>query len=186
MSDAKPVNLSTAGPPTTVLDPEPAEALTALDAALAEPDAERRAAVASVAARWPRCLVAWASLGDLGRDEVESYACYRVGYHRGLDRLRANGWRGTGYVRWSSPENQGFLRSLQGLARKAAAIGEADEAERCAHFLAQCDPDERTRPLMAMRRSSRLISAAAGRGRLRRWGPHPCWGSGEPRAAPFG
>ena len=73
---------------------------------------------------------------------MESYACYRVGYHRGLDRLRANGWRGTGYVRWSSPENQGFLRSLQGLARVAAAIDEADEAERCAHFLAQCDPDE--------------------------------------------
>lgn len=142
MSDAKPVNLSTAGPPTTVLDPEPTEALTALDAALAEPEADRRAAVASVAARWPRCLVAWASLGDLGRDEVESYACYRVGYHRGLDRLRANGWRGTGYVRWSSRENQGFLRSLQGLARAAEAIDEADEAERCAHFLAQCDPDE--------------------------------------------
>ena len=66
MSDAKPVNLSTSGPPTTVLDPEPTEALSALDAALAEPEAERRAAVASVAARWPRCLVAWASLGDLG------------------------------------------------------------------------------------------------------------------------
>ena len=142
--------------------PEPAAALKALAAALAAPDDQRRAAVASVVARWPRCLVAWATFGDLGRDDVESYACYRVGYHRGLDRLRANGWRGTGYVR-GYPENQGFLRSLQGLARTAAAIGEADEAERCAVFLAQCDPDE-PRGVMAMRHSSRLIS------RLWKWG----------------
>jgi hypothetical protein len=141
MSD-RPVNLSTTGPPTTVLDPEPPEALAALGAALAGDPATRRDAVSTVVARWPRCLVAWATLGDLGRDDVEAYACYRVGYHRGLDRLRASGWRGTGYVRWANPENEGFLRSLQGLARAAAAIGEDDEAERCMHFLAQCDPDE--------------------------------------------
>ena len=35
MSDAKPVNLSASGPPSTVLDPEPPEALAALAAALA-------------------------------------------------------------------------------------------------------------------------------------------------------
>ena len=100
--------------------------------------------MSAVVARWPRCLVAWATLGDLARDDVEAYAAYRVGYHRGLDRLRANGWRGSGYVRWSAPENQGFLRSLRGLGQAAGRIGEQDEAERCAHFLAQCDPEHPT------------------------------------------
>ena len=140
MSEPRPVNLSSSGPPSTVLDPEPAAALAALTEALAAPDAERRDAVATVVARWPRCLVAWATLGDLGRDDVEAYACYRVGYHRGLDRLRANGWRGTGYVTWDHEENRGFLRALRGLADAAGRIGETDESERCAVFLAQCDP----------------------------------------------
>ena len=92
-------------------------------------------------ARWPRFLDGWARLGELARDDVEAYACFRVGYHRGLDRLRASGWRGTGYVRWEQPTNQGFLRALEGLRRAAAAIGEADEEERCRHFLIQLDPD---------------------------------------------
>jgi hypothetical protein len=140
MSDA-PVNLSTSGPPETVLDPEPADALAALEAALAAPEADRRDAVAAVVARWPRFLDGWARLGELGRDDVESYACFRVGYHRGLDRLRASGWRGTGYVRWSHPTNQGFLRALEGLRARAAAIGEVDEEERCRHFLVQLDPE---------------------------------------------
>jgi hypothetical protein len=64
-----------------------------------------------------------------------------VGYHRGLDRLRASGWRGSGYVRWRHPQNRGFLRALDGLRIDAEAIGEADEAERCALFLRQLDPD---------------------------------------------
>lgn len=140
MSDA-PVNLSTSGPPRTVLDPEPPEAVAALEAALARPESERRAAVAEVVARWPRFLDGWARLGDLGRDDVERYAYYRIGYHRGLDRLRASGWRGTGYVRWADPTNQGFLRALEGLTAMAAAIGEVDEEERCGHFLAQLDPE---------------------------------------------
>ena len=140
MSDA-PVSLTPSGPPETVLDPEPADALAALDAALASPTAARRDRVADVAMRWPRFLDAWARLGQLAGDDAEAYACFRVGYHRGLDRLRQNGWRGSGYVRWSHPENRGFLRSLAGLRRVAAAIGEADEEERCATFLHQLDPD---------------------------------------------
>jgi hypothetical protein len=140
VSDAKPVTLTPGGPPETVLDPEPAEALAALEAALAvEPDA-RRSAVAAVVADHPRFLAAWAALGDLGRDAVERYAAYRVGYHRGLDRLRANGWRGSGYVRSTHPENRGFLSCLRGLGEMAAAIGEVDEADRCATFLQQLDP----------------------------------------------
>lgn len=140
MSEPRPVTLSSSGPPETVLDHEPADALAALAAAVASPDAARRDAVTAVVARWPRMLAAWAALGDLGRDPVERYAAYRVGYHRGLDRLRANGWRGSGYVRWAHETNRGFLRSLAGLQRVAAAIGEHDEAERCALFLRQLDP----------------------------------------------
>src|SRR5688500_15095820 len=137
---SNPVHMSASGPPETVLDPEPADAQAALAQALADPEGERRDAVASVVARWPRFLEAWASLGDLARDDVEAYAAYRVGYHRGLDRLRQNGWRGSGYVRWDHSENRGFLASLQGLARTAGAIGESDEERRCLEFLRQLDP----------------------------------------------
>ena len=134
------MTLST-GLPETVLDAEPADAQEALSTALAEPDGDRRDAVSAVVARWPRFLDAWARLGEFARDDVEAYACYRVGYHRGLDRLRQNGWRGSGYVRWRHPENQGFLRALDGLRRAAGAIGEVDEERRCAEFLHQLDPE---------------------------------------------
>ena len=134
------VHLSPSGPPETILDPEPAEARAALDAALALPPEDRRAAIAHTVAQWPRFLDGWARLGDNGRDVMERYAAYRVGYHRGLDRLRANGWRGSGYVRWEHEVNRGFLRALAGLHQAAAEIGEGDEAERCAHFLRQLDP----------------------------------------------
>jgi len=136
-----PVTLTPSGPPETVLEPEPAEAIAALDAALATPFAERREAVAAVVRRWPRFLDAWARLGQLARDDVEAYAAFRVGYHRGLDRLRQSGWRGSGFVRWRHPENRGFLRALAGLGRVAGVIGEHDEEQRCAEFLRQLDPD---------------------------------------------
>ena len=141
---ASPVHLTTSGPPETVLDLGPADARHALAQALGAPEAERRAAVAEVVARWPAFLDGWAELGDLARDQVEAYACYRVGYHRGLDQLRQSGWRGSGYVRWQHDSNRGFLRALQGLQRAAASIGEAAEAERCALFLAQLDPTLRS------------------------------------------
>jgi Protein of unknown function (DUF3151) len=134
------VSFSGSGPPETVLDPEPAEAVAALEAALAVEPVDRRDAIAPVVARWPRFLDGWARLGEYARDDVEAYAAFRVGYHRGLDRLRQNGWRGSGYVRWVHVENRGFLRSLDGLQRMASAIGEQDEAGRCLQFLHQLDP----------------------------------------------
>ena len=140
MSDA-PVHLTPSGPPETVLIPEEPEVLAALADALAAPELERRERVAAVVAAHPRFLDGWAQLGRLGRDDVERYAYFRVGYHRGLDRLRGSGWRGSGYVRWEHESNRGFLRALDGLRRSAAAIGETDEEERCGHFLAQCDPN---------------------------------------------
>lgn len=115
-------------------------AVAALDAALALPAHERKAAVGEVVGRQPRFLDGWAALGSLADSDIEAYAYYRVGYHRGLDTLRGAGWRGSGYVRWDEPTNHGFLRSLLGLHRSAAAIGEADEQERCAQFLLQLDP----------------------------------------------
>lgn len=134
------VILSPSGPPETVIADEPPEVRAALAAAAALDGDARRTALAAVVAAAPRSLEAWAHLGDAGRDVVEAYAAYRVGYHRGLDTLRANGWRGSGYVRWQHPGNRGFLRALAGLQRTAAAIHEEDEAERCAHFLRQLDP----------------------------------------------
>ena len=133
----QPINLSS-GLPSTVLP----EADAALRHALAQARhaTDARAAVADVVAAHPRSLDAWAALGDAGRDTVERYAAYRVGYHRGLDALRANGWRGSGYVRWSSAGNRGFLRCLLGLGVMAGRIGEADEADRCRQFLLQLDP----------------------------------------------
>lgn len=137
----QPVNLTPQGPPETVLPAEPADVLDALARARSVAPSQQRDAVADVVARWPRFLDGWARLGELARDDVEAYACFRVGYHRGLDRLRQAGWRGSGYVRWTHETNRGFLRALDGLRRTAAAIGERDEEQRCDEFLRQLDPD---------------------------------------------
>jgi len=134
------VTLTPSGPPETVIAAEPPGVRSALAEALVGATEDRRAALAAVVAGSPRSLEGWSRLGDAGRDVIEQYAAYRVGYHRGLDTLRANGWRGSGYVRWEHETNRGFLRALAGLQRTAAEIGEADEAERCAHFLRQLDP----------------------------------------------
>jgi hypothetical protein len=131
----------TSGLPETVLPPPSAADAAALDAAVSQPESSRRDAVAAVAAASPRYLDAWATLAELGRDDVEAYAYARVGYHRGLDTLRGAGWRGNGYVRWRHPTNRGFLRALDQLRLRAAAIGEIEEEDRCTLFLRQLDPD---------------------------------------------
>ena len=136
-SDQQPIQMST-GLPSTVLPEADAGLRHALAQAIASDDP--RARIAAIVAANPRWLDGWAALGDETDDVVERYAYYRVGYHRGLDALRQNGWRGTGYVHWSHPENRGFLRALHGLEVAAARIGETDEAERCALFLRQLDP----------------------------------------------
>ena len=111
------------------------------DAALAAlgPDGDP----ATVAAQFPVYSAAWASLAERAHAEGEviaSYAYARTGYHRGLDALRRNGWKGHGPVPWSHEPNRGFLRCVASLARAASDIGEADEAARCAGFLRDCDP----------------------------------------------
>jgi hypothetical protein len=97
----------------------------------------------SVAAAHPTSSLAWATLADVAFEDdrvVESYAYARVGYHRGLDLLRRNGWKGHGPVPWEHEPNRGFLRCLHALARAAAAIGEEDEATRCTLFLRDSSP----------------------------------------------
>ena len=125
-----------------MLEPEPPEVRTALAAAVASDDAV--SAVGAACSRWPLSLESWATLGEAlessSATPALAYAAFRTGYHRGLDRLRASGWRGSGYVRWVHPSNRGFLRALSGLQRVADRIGETDEADRCALFLIQLDP----------------------------------------------
>ncbi|MEY2473462.1 MAG: hypothetical protein QOK28_2791 [Actinomycetota bacterium] len=122
----------TSGLPETILPPDP------LDASIS--DTATYADVAALVAAHPRSMLGWATLAGLAEDRMSRYAFFRVGYHRGLDALRGAGWRGSGYVRGEHPSNRGFLRCLDGLRRCAAEIGENDEAERCAQFLAQLDP----------------------------------------------
>lgn len=141
MSDL-PVNLSP-GLPATVLPPVPDEVAAALEeAATLDHHDKRREVLARAAAAAPRSPDVWAALAEVARDDIERYAYYRIGYHRGLDALRSSGWRGSGYVRWAEPTNRSFLRCLAGLGRSAAAIGEKDEVERISLFLKQLDPSE--------------------------------------------
>ena len=103
---------------------------------------------AELAAHHPSASIAWALLAEEAlnrperalRDTVEGYAYARTGYHRGLDALRRNGWKGYGPVPWSHEPNRGFLRCLTALARAAESIEETDEQERCTALLRDCDP----------------------------------------------
>jgi Protein of unknown function (DUF3151) len=114
------------------------------DKALAEAaHAGTAEAYADVAARFPAYSGAWAALAEkalAAGQPVTAYAYARTGYHRGLDALRRNGWKGHGPIPWSHEPNRGFLRALHALSQAAAAIGESDEAARCAQFLRDSDP----------------------------------------------
>ncbi|MCF0093217.1 DUF3151 domain-containing protein [Micromonospora sp. NPDC049114] len=126
-------------PPATLL-PANDEADAALAAAQ---EAGTDEAFAAVAARFPTFSAAWGALAArafAAGAVVTGYAYARTGYHRGLDQLRRNGWKGHGPVPWSHEPNRGFLRCLYVLSRAADEIGEADEAARCAQFLRDCDP----------------------------------------------
>jgi hypothetical protein len=122
-----------AGPPPTHLPPDPAAA-----------ELERGDAPAAVVRRHPASPTAWAALAqqarDEGADDVTVYAYARVGYHRSLDLLRRNGWRGHGPVPWEHEPNRGFLTALALLALSARAIGEDDEWQRCSEFLRDSSP----------------------------------------------
>ena len=117
-------------PPATLLPADPAERAGDLSPT-------------ELAARFPTSSAAWATLAEDALEDgrtVEGYAYARTGYHRGLDALRGNGWKGSGPVPWSHEPNRGFLRALHALGQAAATIGEQDEAQRCTQFLNDCDP----------------------------------------------
>ncbi len=123
-----------AGPPPTHLPEDPAAA------ELEAGDAPR-----DVVRRHPESPLAWATLAEgaleTGEDDVTAYAFARVGYHRSLDLLRRNGWKGHGPVPWGHAPNRGFLRALSALATAAARIGEDHEAARCEEFLRDSSPE---------------------------------------------
>lgn len=123
-----------AGPPPTHLPDDPAAAELA--------NGDRSAAVVR---RHPASPFAWAALADQARDEgaddVTVYAYARVGYHRSLDLLRRNGWKGHGPVPWEHEPNRGFLRSLAALTEAAGRIGEDHERDRCDQFLRDSSPE---------------------------------------------
>jgi Protein of unknown function (DUF3151) len=122
-----------AGPPPTHLPEDPAS-----------PELEGGDPPADVVRRHPGSPTAWAALADLageqGADIVTVYAYARVGYHRSLDLLRRNGWKGHGPVPWEHEPNRGFLRCLATLALAARAIGEEAEWVRCSEFLRESSP----------------------------------------------
>jgi hypothetical protein len=121
-------------PPATLLPPL-SEAETLLSSGAAPVD---------VAAKYPTYSLAWALLAEAALDggrPVEAYAYARTGYHRGLDALRRNGWKGHGPIPWSHEPNRGFLRCLAALATAAGQIGETDEEQRCWEFLADSSPE---------------------------------------------
>ncbi len=98
---------------------------------------------ATVARNNPASSLAWAVLAEQSLssgDDITAYAFARVGYHRGLDALRRNGWKGHGPIPWDHEPNRGFLRCLAALAKASELIGDAEEAERCATFLTDSDP----------------------------------------------
>lgn len=122
-----------AGPPPILLPDEPEPRLMAEDGAYPS----------EIAAKFPASSIGWAMLAEEAFDDgriVESYAYARTGYHRGLDALRRNGWKGRGPVPWEHLPNQGFLRALAALARAAQAIAEVEEAERCRILLFDSSP----------------------------------------------
>jgi hypothetical protein len=101
--------------------------------------------VVDVVRRHPESPLAWATLAeqalaDASVDDVTGYAYARVGYHRSLDLLRRNGWKGHGPVPWEHEPNRGFLRALAALARAAERIAEEPEADRCRQFLMDSSP----------------------------------------------
>lgn len=122
-----------AGPPPTHLPVDPASAELAAGAAPVD-----------VVRAHPASPVAWAALGgeaaDAELDPVTVYAYARVGYHRSLDLLRRNGWKGHGPVPWEHEPNRGFLSCLALLALSAKVIGETEEWERCSEFLRDSSP----------------------------------------------
>lgn len=99
----------------------------------------------------PRDSQAWADLAESALSEgqeIQAYAFARTGYHRGLDLLRGNGWKGFGAIPWEHEPNRGVLRAFAALAKAAKAIGEDDEFDRMMALVR--DSDESALPELGL------------------------------------
>jgi hypothetical protein len=120
------------GPPPVKLPVDPSAALLAAGESAGD-----------VVRQSPTSSLGWAVLAEAALDrgdDVAGYAYARVGYHRGLDLLRRNGWKGAGPIPWAHVPNQGFLRALAALGQAAALFEESDEVARVRAFLLDADP----------------------------------------------
>ena len=124
----------------------------------ADPGADSTADLQVGIVEHPNSPLLWALLAEqeltrLREDEamptayITAYAYARTGYHRSLDRLRGNGWKGWGPVPFEHEPNQGVLRAIAALAHAAQASGEEDEYDRLRQMLSDADPDSVARLL---------------------------------------
>ena len=116
-------------PPPLHLPEDPAHGKDLLDreTALAHPDSP---------AVWAARAEAELDSGDV----LIAYAYARTSYHRSLDRLRANGWKGWGPVPASHEANKPVLKAIAMLALVSKAIGDDAEYDRCRQMLSDADP----------------------------------------------
>ncbi len=116
-------------PPPVHLPEDPADNLDLLDreTALSHPES-------------PAVWAARAAVELTDGDVLIAYAYARTGYHRSLDRLRANGWKGWGPVPANHAPNRGVLKAIAMLALASEAIGDTDEYDRCRQMLSDADP----------------------------------------------
>ncbi len=112
-------------------DPAAGKDPLAADTLFAHPDSP---------AVWANRAVQAINSAQTDDEKVSAYALARTGYHRSLDRLRANGWRGAGPVPYSHEPNQPVLLAIASLARAAQLIGETGEYERCRTMIEEADP----------------------------------------------
>ena len=120
------------GPGPVELPPDPAAA-----------ELEAGTDPSAVVRQNPGSSLTWAVLAERALDagdDVAAYAYARVGYHRGLDLLRRNGWKGAGPIPWAHEPNRGFLRALSALGQAAALFDETEEVARVRAFLLDAEP----------------------------------------------
>ena len=92
----------------------------------------------------PDSPAVWAARAErelAGGDTIVAYAYARTGYHRSLDRFRANGGKGWGPVPASHEANVPVLKAIAQLALASKAIGDDAEYDRCRQMLSDADPD---------------------------------------------
>lgn len=97
----------------------------------------------ATALQHPDSPAVWASRAEAELSEgdpIVAYAYARTGYHRSLDRLRANGWKGWGPVPLSHEPNKAVLKAIAMLALASKRIGDNGEYDRCRQMLSDADP----------------------------------------------